>query len=129
AMAATSLRTRSEGHRAGMRREMSKAPLCSSLAALLIACRSGGASQDASGGAGGGGAGGTSGYFITADVDGVTMRAEANASASWFQGSVPGYLVLAASGNGWQWGLTLINMQGTPPCGTASVQLVYDDAS
>ena len=115
---------------------VSNALLYTGLALLLIACNSSGASPDATGAAGaggggasGGGAGGTTAYFIAADVDGVTMRAEANANAAWFRGLNPGYLTLAASGNGWQWNLTLINMSGNPPCGTASVLLLYDDIS
>jgi hypothetical protein len=109
---------------------MNKALLCG-LAATLIACSSGGASSpDASGGSGGaGGTGGASGYFITAEVDGVTMRAETNVRAYWFQGLQPGYLGLTASGSGWSWELVMVNMTGTPACGTASVQLNYDDTS
>ena len=121
---------------------MSKLLLCglaATLAATLVACSSGGASSpDAStgsggggsgGGGSGGGAGGASGYFITADVDGATMRGETNVRAYWFQGLQPGYLSLTASGTGWSWTLVFVNMTGTPACGTASVQLSYDDAS
>jgi hypothetical protein len=103
------------------------------LMSVMSACGGKSSSQagdggNGSGGNGGapgtGGAGGASRYFITGEVDGVTMRGETNVRARWYQGLLEGFLGLSAEiGNGWSWELTIRNETGNPSCGIAAVIL------
>ena len=70
-----------------------------------------GASGGASGSAGASGAGGSAiaGYYITGDVDGVTVRAEMGAVAYWWSGIVTGTIAADASAASWAWSLIVVN--------------------
>ena len=99
---------------------MTPARLAVGLALLVTACSS---QTLAPPGAGGdaGGPGGTSGSpgsggFITADVDGVTVRGEAQAVSYWFQGLLQGWLAAEGSNAEWTWMLIIENLNGPGAC-------------
>ena len=56
------------------------------------------------------------GGFVTADVDGVTVRAEMQAAAYWFNGIQEGYLGIGAQSAEWQWVFVLQNTVGPGTC-------------
>lgn len=56
------------------------------------------------------------GGFITADVDGVTIRAEMRAVSYWWSGLQQGFIEADAQNADWQWALVLRNVAGPAGC-------------
>ena len=63
------------------------------------------------------------GGFITAEVDGVTIRAELQAVSYWWSGLQQGWIEADAQNAEWQWVLILRNAPG-PACGYVVLQPV-----
>jgi hypothetical protein len=63
------------------------------------------------------------GGFITAEVDGVTIRAETQAVSYWWSGLQQGWIEADAQNADWQWVLILRNTPG-PACGYVVLQPV-----
>jgi hypothetical protein len=56
------------------------------------------------------------GGFITADVDGITIRAEMRAVSYWWSGLQQGFIEADAQNADWQWALILRNVAGPAGC-------------
>jgi hypothetical protein len=56
------------------------------------------------------------GGFITADVDGVTIRGEMQAVSYWWSGIQEGSIAADAHNGEWQWSLILRNATGRATC-------------
>jgi hypothetical protein len=63
------------------------------------------------------------GGFITAEVDGVTIRAEMQAVSYWWSGLQQGWIEADGQNADWQWALILRNVPG-PACGYVVLQPV-----
>ena len=63
------------------------------------------------------------GGFITADVDGVTIRGEMRAVSYWWSGIQEGWIASQAQNAEWQWGLVLRNATGPAACSGGSIFL------
>ena len=64
------------------------------------------------------------GGFITAEVDGVTIRAETKAVSYWWSGLQQGWIEADAENAEWQWVLILRNTTGSAACGYIVLQPV-----
>jgi hypothetical protein len=56
------------------------------------------------------------GGFISADVDGVTIRAEMQAVSYWWSGIQEGWIGAEAQNGEWQWNLVVRNAPGPTAC-------------
>jgi hypothetical protein len=79
------------------------------------------------GGTGNGGAAPSSEFFIEGVVGGERIVAASDVRAFWYQGLVPGWLLLEAQGENISW--TIMVREGTvnQSCGTATITLIRED--